>query len=110
MKNLLKTFAFLLTLMSAQQIIAQPQGGIWGASFMYKPTQISSKLNTEQTFKQNEILLIGTMGHTLTNNNDIIIPDDFQFYIEKFYYKLNQGWASLQGKIDETYSLLFWKP
>ncbi len=109
MENLLKTIAFLITFISAQQIIAQPQGGIWGASFMHKPTQISTKPNTEQTFKQNEMLLIGTMDHALTNKKDISIPDDFQFYIDKFNNQLNQGWSSLQSKMFEIYSLLFWK-
>jgi len=110
MENLLKTITFFITFISVQQIIAQPQGGIWGASFMHKPTQISTKPNTEQTFKQNEMLLIGTMDHALTDKKGIAIPDDFQFYFDKFYNKLNQGWSSLQSKMDETYSLLFWKP
>ena len=48
--------------------------------------------------------------YTLIKKNGIALASECHYYIDKFNNKLNQGWSSLQGKIDETYSLLFWKP
>ena len=50
------------------------------------------------------------MNNTLIKKNAIALASECHYYIDKFNNKLNQGWSSLQGKIDETYSLLFWKP
>lgn len=110
MKNLLKIFVLLFTIIGSQQIIAQPQGGIWGASLISESTIKSNKLNEPQSVLQKRIILFGTMNNTLINKKTIALASECQYYIDKFNNKLNQGWSNLQGKIDETYSLLFWKP
>lgn len=110
MKNLLKTFVLLFTIIGSQQIIDHPQGGIWGANCNSESTIKRNNLNEPQSGKQKRIILFGTMNNTLINKNAIALASECHSYIDKFNNKLNLGWSGLKGKIDETYSLLFWKP
>ncbi len=110
MKNLLKTFVLIFIIIGSQQIITQPLDGIWGGNYNSESTIKRNKLKEPQSGKQKRIILFGAMNNTLINKNAIALASECQYYIDKFNNNLNQGWSSLQGKIDETYSLLFWKP
>ena len=109
MKNLLKKFVLIFIIIGSQQIITQLQDGIWGANCNSESTIKRNNLNEPQSGKQKRIILFGTMNNTLIKKNAIALASECHYYIDKFNNKLNQGWSSLQGKIDETYSLLFWK-
>lgn len=109
MENLLKTIAFIITFISAQQIIAQPQGGIWGASLIAMPqthTQVRPKariwiLNNQQIQNDNTNTILAFSTKEFSSNFDRTITD--------IQHILNNTCESISEKFENMFSFLFWR-
>lgn len=109
MNHLLKTLAFLLTLICSSNVLAQPGGGIWAGSL-----KAILQTNTHAT-PDARIWIINNQQIQNDNTNTILpfstkeFSSNFVITITDIQHILNNTCVSMSEKFEEMFSFLFWR-